>query len=131
MESKKDDAQMHALLGQKLKEDGQVREAAAENIGSPPPWNRGISIFSSRKGSAITATRIMKRPFDASQKRCAATPADYVVRSTLEKMYSARGEMRKFLHLLEEILREHPEQKPILGTIRRIRKKVEKEGNRE
>ncbi|MCX5915239.1 MAG: tetratricopeptide repeat protein, partial [Deltaproteobacteria bacterium] len=30
MESKKDDAQMHGLLGQKLKEAGQVREAAAE-----------------------------------------------------------------------------------------------------
>jgi hypothetical protein len=52
-----------------------------------------------------------------------------VVRNTLEKIYSIRGEMETFLSLLEEILRHHPEHKPTLGTVRKIRKKLEKKGS--
>jgi tetratricopeptide (TPR) repeat protein len=130
MESKKDDAQMHALLGQKLKEDGQVREAAAEYRVASSLEPRNL-FFLKQEGFCHNRDENYEEALRCLAEALRRDPADYFVRSTLEKIYSARGEMKKFLHLLEEILREHPEQKPLLGTIRKIRKKMEKEGNRE
>jgi nicotinate-nucleotide pyrophosphorylase (carboxylating) len=48
-------------------------------------------------------------------------PSDYVVRKTLEKSYEAQGDIGGFITLLEETLLQHPDQKSLLGTIRRIR----------
>jgi tetratricopeptide (TPR) repeat protein len=51
-------------------------------------------------------------------------PSDYVVRKTLEKSYEARGDIGAYLTLLEETLVQHPDQKSLLGTIRRIRTRL-------
>ena len=130
MDSKKDDAQMHALLGQKLKEDGQVREAAAEYRVASSLDPRNL-FFLKQEGFCHNRDKNYEEALRCLSEALRRDPADYVVRNTLEKIFFTRGEMKEFLHLLEEILREHPEQKPILGTIRRIRKKMEKEGNKE
>ncbi len=124
MESKKDDPQMHGLLAQKLKDAGQVREAAAEYrvASSLDPRNlyflkqEGFCHY--RDNNYVEALRCLGEALRRD-------PADFRVRNTLEKIYSARGKMKEFLHLLEEILGQRPEQKPLLGTIRRIRKGME------
>jgi tetratricopeptide (TPR) repeat protein len=51
-------------------------------------------------------------------------PSDYVVLKTLEKCYEAQGRMKGFLDLLQEALQQHPEQTPLLGTIKKVRKKL-------
>jgi tetratricopeptide (TPR) repeat protein len=124
MESKKDDPQMHGLLAQKLKEAGQVREAAAEyrTASSLDPRNL---FFLKQEGFCHYRDKKYDEAIRCLEEALRRNPADSVVRKTLEKIYTAQGDMNKFLHLLEEILREHPEQKPILGTIRRIRKGME------
>ncbi len=126
MESKKDDPQMHGLLAQKLKDAGQVREAAAEYriASSLDPRNL---YFLKQEGFCHYRDKNYPEALRCLGEALRRDPADSVMRKTLEKIYATRGEMKKFLHLLEEILGEHPEQKPILGTIRRIRKKLEKE----
>jgi tetratricopeptide (TPR) repeat protein len=130
MDSKKDDPQMHGLLAQKLKDAGQVREAAAEYRVASSLDPRNL-FFLKQEGFCHNRDKNYEEALRCLGEALRRDPADYVVRNTLEKIYSTRGEMKKFLHLLEEILREHPEQKPILGTVRRIRKKMEKEGNEE
>lgn len=124
MESKKDDAQMHGLLGQKLKEAGQVREAAAEYRVASSLDPRNL-FFLKQEGFCHYRDKNYGEALRCLEEALRRDPADSVVRKTLEKIYSLRGEMGTFLSLLEEILRQHPEQKPILGTIRKIRKKME------
>ena len=51
-------------------------------------------------------------------------PSDYYVRGTLEKSYRALGNLKGLLDLLEETSRQHPEQKSLLGTIKKLRKRM-------
>jgi tetratricopeptide (TPR) repeat protein len=125
MDSKKDDPQMHGLLAQKLKDAGQVREAAAEYRVASSLDPRNL-YFLKQEGFCHYRDKNYEESLRCLEEALRRDPADYVVRNTLEKIYSARGEMGTFLSLLEEILRQHPEQKPILGTIRRIRKEMGK-----
>jgi predicted Zn-dependent protease len=53
-------------------------------------------------------------------------PTDIIVRKTLGKIFSATGQLEKFLTLLEEIFRQHPEQITLWGTIKSLRKKLGK-----
>lgn len=123
MESQKDDAQMHGLLAQKLKGAGLVREAAAEykTASALEPGNpyflkqQGFCHY--RGGDYDEAIRCLEEAFRGD-------PSDYIVRKTLEKSYGAQGKMKRFLDLLEEVYRQHPDQRPLLGTIQRIRKKI-------
>jgi tetratricopeptide (TPR) repeat protein len=124
MESRKDDAQMHGLLGQKLKEAGQVREAAAEYRVASSLDPRNL-FFLKQEGFCHYRDNNYDEALRCLGEALRRDPTDFRVRNTLEKIYSARGEMKEFLHLLEEILGQHPERKPLLGTIRRIRKGIE------
>lgn len=125
MESKKDDAQMHGLLGQKLKEAGQVREAAAEYRVASFLDPRNL-FFLKQEGFCHYRDKNYEEALHCLEEALRRDPADSVVRKTLEKIYAGRGDMKNFLHFLEEVLREHPEQKPILGTIQRVRRQLEK-----
>jgi tetratricopeptide (TPR) repeat protein len=126
MESKKDDPQMHGLLGQKLKEAGQVREAAAEYQVASSLDPRNL-FFLKQEGFCHYRDNNYGEALRCLGEALRRDPTDFRVRNTLEKIYSARGEVKEFLHLLEEILGQHPEQKPLLGTIRRVRKKMEEQ----
>lgn len=128
MESKKDDAQMHGLLAEKLKEAGQVKEAAAEYRVASSLDPRNL-FFLKQEGFCHNRAENYEEALRCLAEALRRDPADYVVRNTLEKIYSIRGEMETFLSLLEEILRHHPEHKPTLGTVRKIRKKLEKKGS--
>jgi len=123
MESKKDDAQLHGLLAQRLKGAGLVREAAVEykrasNLEPDNPYflkQQGFCHYRQKEYSQ--AIHCLKEVFQKD-------PSDYVVRKTLEKSYEAQGDIGGFLTLLEETLLEHPDQKSLLGTIRRIRTRL-------
>lgn len=123
MESKKDNPQMHGLLAQKLKDQGMVREAAAEykTAATLDPEN-----YFFLKQEGFCHYRLKEYPEairclgDAFQK----DPSDYVVRTTLEKSYEARGDLPGFLKLLEAALHQHPQNKPLLGVIKKIRKRL-------
>lgn len=124
MESGKNDAQLHAVLGQKLKETGQVREAVAEyrTASELEPDNlyflkqRGFCHY--RAGDLAEAEECLAEAFKRD-------PSDFIVRKTLERICSKRGRLRDFLALLEEALRLHPENKKLLGPIARIGKLLE------
>jgi len=130
MDSKKDDPQMHGLLAEKLKEAGQLKEAAAEYRVASSLAPRNL-FFLKQEGFCHNRDKNYEEALRCLGEALHRDPADFRVRNTLGKIYSIRGEMEKFLHLLEEILRAHPEHKPTLGTVRKIRKKMEKEGNEE
>ena len=129
MESKKDDAQLHGLLAQRLKGAGMVREAAVEykrasNLEPRNPYflkQQGFCHY--RQKEYDEAIHCLKEAFQKD-------PSDYVVRKTLEKSYEARGDIGTYLTLLEETLLQHPDQKSLLGTIRRIRTKLNASSHR-
>jgi tetratricopeptide (TPR) repeat protein len=123
MESKKDDAQLHGLLAQRLKGAGMVKEAAVEykrasNLEPNNPYflkQQGFCHYHQKEYSQ--AIHCLKEAFQKD-------PSDYVVRKTLEKSYEAGGDIGAYLTLLEETLLQHPDQKSLFGTIRRIRTRL-------
>ncbi len=125
MESKKDDAQMHGLLAQKLKEDGQVREAAAEYRVAASLEPRNL-YFLKQEGFCHYRDKNYPEAIRCLEGALRQDPSDFRVRNTLDTIYTERGETEKFLRLLDEILVHHPGHKPTLGTIRKIQRKLEK-----
>ena len=125
MESKKDDPQMHGLLAQKLKDAGQVREAAAEYRVASSLDPRNL-YFLKQEGFCHYRDKNYPEAIRCLGEALRRDPADFRVRGTLETIYAARGETEKFLGLLEEVLRHHPGHKPTLGTVRKIRARLEK-----
>ena len=127
MDSKKDDPQMHGLLAEKLKEAGQLKEAAAEYrlASSLDPRNL---FFLKQEGFCHYRDKNYPEAIRCLGEALRRDPSDFRARNTLETIYAERGETEKFLSLLEEILRHHPGHKPTLGTIRKIRKKLDGEG---
>jgi hypothetical protein len=122
MESKKDDAQVHGLLAQKLKGIGQVREAAAEYRKASyleprnPYFLKQEGFCHYRLGEYGQAVSCLSEAFRKD-------PTDYYVRGTLEKGFKALGDLKGWLDLLEEVSLQHPDQKSLLGIIKRVRKK--------
>jgi tetratricopeptide (TPR) repeat protein len=123
MESKKDDAQLHGLLAQRLKGAGLVKEAAVEyerasNLEPNNPY------FLKQQGFCHYRQKEYDQAIDCLKEAFQKDPSDFVVRKTLEKSYEARGDIGAYLTLLEETLLKHPGQKSLLGTIRRIRTRL-------
>jgi tetratricopeptide (TPR) repeat protein len=123
MESKKDDAQLHGLLAQRLKGAGMVKEAAVEykrasNLEPNNPY------FLKQQGFCCYREKDYDQAIHCLKEAFRRDPSDYVVRKTLERSYEARGDIGTYLTLLEETLLQHPDQKSLLGTIRRIRTRL-------
>lgn len=129
MESKKEDAQVHGLLAQKLKEVGQVREAAAE-------YERAYHLdpqnlyFLKQKGFCLYHIKEYTEAISCLTPYFRKDPSDFYVRSTLKKCYEAQGDLKGFLQLLEEVSPFHPEQKSLLGMIRKIKKRLGIDGEK-
>jgi tetratricopeptide (TPR) repeat protein len=123
MESKKDDAQLHGLLAQKLKGAGMVKEATVEyeKASSLEPNN---PYFLKQQGFCHYRQKEYDQAIHCLKGAFQKDPSDYVVRKTLEKSYEARGDIGEYLTVLEETLLQHPDQKSLLGTIRRIRTRL-------
>ncbi|MEW6377367.1 MAG: tetratricopeptide repeat protein [Thermodesulfobacteriota bacterium] len=123
MESKKDDAQLHGLLAQRLKGAGLVKEAAVEykrasNLEPNNPY------FLKQQGFCYYRQKEYNQAIHCLKEAFQMDTSDYVVRKTLEKSYEAQGDLGGFLTLLEKTLYQHPDQKSLLGTIKRIRTRL-------
>jgi len=123
MDSKKDDAQVHGLLAQKLKGAGQIREAAAEygRASNLEPQN---IYFLKQQGFCFYRMEQYDKAIECLAEAFQKDPSDYVVRRALKKSYEAQGNLKGLLHLLEETFRQHPDCKSLLGTIRKVRKRL-------
>jgi tetratricopeptide (TPR) repeat protein len=123
MDSKKGDAQAHGLLAEKLKGAGLIREAAVEyeKAAKLEPQNPfflkqyGFCLY--RMGSYNAAIQCLSEAFRKD-------PSDYYVWGTLEKSYEAQGNLKGWLDLLEETSRQHPEQKFLMGMMKKVRKRM-------
>jgi tetratricopeptide (TPR) repeat protein len=130
MESKKGDAQVRGLLAQKLKDAGQVREAAAEyrkaSILQPhnPYFLKQQGFCHYRAGNYDEAIQCLSEAFQKD-------PSDYYVRGALERSYGAMGNLQGLLDLLEETFRQHPEEKSLLGIMKKVRKKMGSDQSKE
>jgi len=127
MESKKDDAQMHGLLAQKLKGAGQVREAAAE-YGAASRLAPDNLYFIKQQGFCFCDLGRYEEAIRNLSEVSRKDPTDYYVRGALEKSYKALGDLKGLLNLYEEISRLHPRQKFLLGKMKKIRKQLEQTG---
>jgi tetratricopeptide (TPR) repeat protein len=129
MESKKGDAQLHGLLAQRLKGVGLVKEAAVEykRASDLEPHN---PYFMKQQGFCHYRQKEYDHAIQCLKDAFQKDPSDYVVRKTLEKSYEARGDIGGFLTLLEETLLQHPDQKSLLGTIRKIRTRLDGSSSR-
>ncbi|MGQ9693516.1 MAG: tetratricopeptide repeat protein [Thermodesulfobacteriota bacterium] len=125
MESKKDDAQMHGLLAQKLKDAGLIREAIAEYkiAATLDPHN---PYFLKQQGFCHYRQKEYDLASQFLQEALRKDPTDIIVRKTLHKLFTTTGQLEKFLILLEGIVQEHPEQISLWGTIKSLRKKLGK-----
>lgn len=123
MDSKKDDAQVHGLLAQKLKEVGQVREAA-EEYGRAYHLDPQNLYFLKQQGFCLYNIKKYNEAISCLIPYFRKDPSDFYVRSTLQKCYEAQGDLKGLLHLLEEVSPLHPEQKSLLGMIRKIKKRL-------
>ncbi|MFH1487956.1 MAG: tetratricopeptide repeat protein [Pseudomonadota bacterium] len=119
--SRKDNAQLHGLLGEKLKKTGRLEEAAGEfkKARELAPENlyflkqEGFCLY--RLENYPEAIRLLGEAFRND-------PKDYIVKSTLKKMYAVTQNMAGFMELLEDILREHPRNVKISGTLKGLKK---------
>jgi tetratricopeptide (TPR) repeat protein len=123
MESKKDDAQVHGLLAQKLKGAGQVREAAAE-YRRASDLEPGNPYFLKQEGFCHYYLKEYKQAVSLLSEAFRKAPGDFYVRGALEKCFEALGNLKGWLALLEEVAHQYPGQKSLLGIIRRIRNKT-------
>lgn len=124
MDSKKDDAQIHGLLAQKLKGIGQIREAAAE-YGKALDLEPQNLYFLKQEGFCFYRVKKYDEAIRCLAEAFRKDPSDYVVRKTLEEIYKAQGNMEELIDFLEDIFQKHQDQKSLLGTIKRIRKRLE------
>ena len=123
MDSKKDDPQIRGLLAQKLKDAGMIREAAAE-YGAASALEPGNFYFLKQQGFCHYRLKEYAQAIHCLVEAFRRDPKDFAVRSALEKSYETQGNLADFRDLLEETLRQHPESKFLLGTIGKIRRKL-------
>lgn len=121
---RRDDPQLHGLLGHKLKEAGNLKEAAEEFRKAWLLSNNDI-FYSKQEGFCYyhlgdygEATRMLS---DAFRK----DPNDYRVRSTLEKIYMASGDLKGYVDLLESILMDQPHYVKLIGILRKFKKRLD------
>lgn len=122
--SRQDDAQLHGFLGQKLKHTGQVREAAAEyrTAAQLEPEN---PYFLKQEGFCHYRLKNYSQALICLEEAFRKDPTDYIVKGTLEKIYATLGRLDDFLALLEDVLQRHPHNVKLMGTIKKIKKRLD------
>jgi len=123
MDSKKDDAQIYGLLGEKLKERRQVKEAS-EAYGRALELEPNNLYFLKQKGFCLYRMERYDEAIQCLSEAFRKDTSDFIVRSTLKKSFEAKGDLKGFIHLLEEASFSHPEDKKLWGIIKGVRKKL-------
>lgn len=117
----KDDPQIVGLLAQKLKEAGKMKEAADEFYNA---WqlDPGNLFFLKQEGFCRYRLGEYHKAIDALARVFQENPDDYRIKSTLQKMYRATGNMDDFIELLEKILQTHPGKVKLIGILKGLKK---------
>jgi tetratricopeptide (TPR) repeat protein len=126
--SKGDNPQLHGLLAQKLKAAGQVREAAAEyrTASQMEPDN---PYFSKQQGFCHYMLGEYDEALECLTAAFRRDSSDFYVKGTLEKIYTTQGRLGEFLSLLEEVHLRHPHNVKLLGTIKKLKKRLRAGGD--
>lgn len=121
--SRREDPQLHGLLGHKLREAGRLKEGAAEFRKAWLLSNNEIFFLKQEGfchyhlGDHGEAIRVLSQAFRKD-------PNDYRVRSTLEKIYVATGDLKQYVNLLEGILAEQPQHVKLMGVLKKFKKRL-------
>ena len=54
-------------------------------------------------------------------------PNDYIVRTTLKKMYLSTQNIDEFIALLEDVLKDHPHNVKLIGILKGVKKEADAE----
>ncbi|MFP3870463.1 MAG: tetratricopeptide repeat protein [Syntrophobacteria bacterium] len=119
--SRQENAQLHALLAQKLKKAGQVKEAAAEYRTASRLQPDNV-YFLKHQGFCHYNLGEYTRALECLVQAFRRDPSDFYVRGTLEKIYTSQGRLDEFIRLLEEVHQAHPHNVKLLGIINRLKK---------
>ena len=124
--SRKDDAQLHGFLGQKLKDAGKLKEALAEfqTASRLAPENL---YFLKQEGFCHYRLGAYPEAIQALSEVFRKEPKDYIVRTTLKKVYVTTQNIGGFITLLEEVLKDHPHNVKLMGVLRGVKKEADVE----
>jgi len=123
LSSGKDDAQLHGFLGQKLKGAGKLEEAAAE-FRVAQRLDPNNVFFLKQEGFCHYQRKDYEKAIQTLRDAFRRDPSDFIVKKTLEKIYTTLQNLEGFILLLEEILRDHPHNVKLMGTLKKIQKQV-------
>jgi len=121
--SRKDDAQLHGLLGQKLKDAGRLKEALAEFQAARRLAPENL-YFLKQEGFCHYHLGAYPEAIQALSQVFRKDPKDYIVRTTLKKMYVTTSNIGGFITLLEEVLKDHPHNVKLMGVLRGVKKEA-------
>jgi tetratricopeptide (TPR) repeat protein len=124
LSSRRDDAQLHGLLAQKLREAGQVQEAAAEyrTASDLAPEN---FYFLKQQGFCYYNLQEYNKALDCLGRAFRRDPADFYVKCALEKIYAELGRQQDFPAFLEEVHQLHPHERKLMGWITKAKKSLQ------
>ena len=121
LSSRRDDAQLHGLLAQKLKEAGQVQEAAAEYRTASDLAPENV-YFLKQQGFCHYNLQEYDQALECLGRAFRSDPADFYVKGALEKIYVNLGRPEDFLALLQDVRGLHPHQRKLMGWIKSAKK---------
>ena len=123
LSSGKDDAQLHGFLGQKLKGAGKLEEAAAE-FRVAQHLDPNNVFFLKQEGFCHYQRKDYEKAIQTLGDAFRKDPSDYIVKKSLEKLYTTLQNLEEFTLLLKEILKDHPHNVKLMGTLKKIQKQV-------
>lgn len=124
--SRKDDAQLHGFLGQKLKDAGKLKEALAEFQAARRLAPENL-YFLKQEGFCHYHLGAYPEAIQALSQVFRKDPNDYIVRTTLKKMYVTTKNIGGFITLLEDVLKDHPHNVKLIGVLRGVKKEADVE----
>jgi tetratricopeptide (TPR) repeat protein len=130
MDSKREDPQIRGLLAQKLKDKGLIREAAAEYRAASNLEPNNL-YFVKQRGFCHYRLKEYGEALQCLGEAFLKDPTDNAVRTTLKKIFETLGNPKGFLDLLEEAHMRHPASKPLLGMIKKARRRLNPELSKE
>lgn len=126
--ARKDDAQLHGLLGQDLKEAGNLEKALTE-FRTARRLDPNNPYFWKMEGFCHYRMGSNKEAIDALSRAFRANPNDFRVRATLKKLFVTTKNISGFVALLEDVLNAHPHNVKLIGILKGLKKVALAEGS--